>query len=271
MSGEEFRAEVKNGQRFEFGKNWKKFLNTLDDQRVNQAENSLKTMLDVDNFDGKTFLDVGSGSGLFSLAARNLGAKVTSFDFDEESVFCTKQLKSQFYKDDNQWNVMQGSVLDDEFLSTLSGFDFVYSWGVLHHTGDIWKALDNVTGLVKNGGTLFIALYNHQPFKSKYWTFVKKTYIRVPLIRPFWIFLHLVYPTLPSVLLRYVQKRKSPRGMTVWYDLLDWLGGYPFEVSTPHEIFNFYKSRNFSLFQIKTVGGKLGCNEYVFRRGMCNQ
>ena len=266
MSVEEFRAEVKSGQRFKFGKNWKNFLNTLNDQRIKQAESSLKTMLNVDSFGGKTFMDIGSGSGLFSLAARNLGAVVTSFDFDEESVLCTKKLKSDFYKDDNQWNVMQGSVLDNDFLSTLPSCDYVYSWGVLHHTGDMWKALGNVTGLVKNDGALFIALYNHQQFASKYWTFVKKTYNRVPLIRPFWIFLHFVYPTLPYILLKFVQKRKAPRGMTVWYNLLDWLGGYPFEVSTPHDIFNFYKSRGFSLSQLKTVGGKQGCNEYVFLR-----
>lgn len=226
-------------------------------------------MLEVENLEGKTFLDVGSGSGLFSLAARNLGAKVTSFDFDESSVWCTFELKRRFYSEDKNWEVMHGSVLDKNFLSSLGAFDYVYSWGVLHHTGNMWEALRNVISLVKYDGILFIALYNYQQFASRYWTFVKKTYNRLPITRPLWIVLHGLYPTLLSVLLKFFQQRKAPRGMTVWYDLLDWLGGYPFEVSTPKDVFNFYKSQGFVLTQLKTVGGKLGCNEYVFRRTTC--
>ena len=266
MSIEQFQKEISNGQRFKFGENWKKFLGTLNDERIKQAETSLKTMLEVENLEGKSFLDVGSGSGLFSLAARNLGAEVVSFDFDETCVWCTSELKKQYYDGDPSWIVMQGSVLDNAFLKTLGEFDYVYSWGVLHHTGDMWRALDNVNNLVKLNGFLFIALYNYQQFASRYWTFVKRTYNKYPLTRPFWILTHFLYPTLPSIALKFLQNRKAPRGMTVWYDLLDWLGGFPFEVSTPKEIFNFYKAKGFTLTELKTVGGKLGCNEYVFRR-----
>ena len=266
MSVEEFRNQVAKKERFEFGRNWKSFLNTLSAMQIKQAESSLAEMLGVDDLVDKTFLDVGSGSGLFSLAARNLGAKVTSFDFDENSVWCTAELKSRFHPEDDKWKVLQGSVLDSDFLSTLDNFDYVYSWGVLHHTGDMWAALDNVANLVNKEGSLFIALYNHQQFASCYWTFVKKSYNRYLLVRPFWIFIHFLYPTLPSVFLKLIQNRKVPRGMKVWYDLLDWLGGYPFEVSKPKDIFNFYKARGFVLREINTVGGKLGCNEYVFLR-----
>ena len=268
MSLEQFQEEISSGKRFKFGKNWKKFLSTLNDERVRQAETSLKEMLEVDSLEGKTFLDVGSGSGLFSLAARNLGAKVVSFDFDESSVWCTLELKDRYYDGDASWTVVQGSVLDNAFLSKLGEFDYVYSWGVLHHTGEMWRALDNVVELVKLNGSLFIALYNHQQFASSYWTFVKRTYCAYPVVRPFWILLHLLYPTIPSIALKFLQNRKVPRGMSVWYDLIDWLGGFPFEVSNPREIFNFYKTKGFTLAQLKTVGGKLGCNEYVFRRTM---
>ena len=269
MSIEKFQEEISTGQRFKFGANWKKFLGTLNDERIKQAETSLRAMLEVESLEGKSFLDVGSGSGLFSLAARNLGAKVVSFDFDEASVWCTEKLKSTYYEKDTSWKVMQGSVLDDDFLKQLGKFDYVYSWGVLHHTGDMWKALNNVTELLKPNGSLYIALYNHQQFASRYWTFVKRTYNKYPLIRPLWILIHFLYPTLPSIVLKFLQSRKPPRGMTVWYDLLDWLGGFPFEVSTPKEIFNFYKSKGFTLTELNTVGGKLGCNEFVFRRAVC--
>jgi len=227
-------------------------------------------MLEVENLEGKSFLDIGNGSGLFSLAARNLGANVTSFDYDEASVWCTSELKRRYHAESEHWKVMHGSVLDNDFLSTLGEFDFVYSWGVLHHTGNMWQALRDVVPLVKQDGVLFMALYHDQQFVSGYWTFVKKAYNRIPLTRPLWILLHGLYPTLPSVLLKLMQKRKAPRGMTVWYDLLDWLGGYPFEVSTPKDIFDFFKERNFLLRQLKTVGGRLGCNEFVFRRTICN-
>lgn len=267
---ENFEEEVRKGRRFEFGKNWKNFLSTLNEGKIKEAEVSLQIMLDTENLTGKTFLDIGSGSGLFSLAARNLGAKVISFDFDELSVWSTSELKKQFYQNDDGWTVMLGSVLDNNFLTKLGEFDYVYSWGVLHHTGHMWKALENVVQLVKPNGILFIALYNRQQFASKYWNFVKWTYNKFSLLRPLWIFIHFLYPTLPSIILKFIQNKKISRGMTVYYDLLDWLGGYPFETTSPTEVFNFFKSKGFTLSNLVTVGGKLGCNEFVFCRQLLN-
>src|SRR5678816_2443274 len=119
--------------RFEFGRNWALFLNLLDDSRIAQAETSLKEMLEVDSLEGKTFLDIGSGSGLFSLAARRLGARVHSFDFDPKSVACTRELKKNYFGDDDSWKIQEASALDTEFMNSLGQYDVVYSWGVLHH------------------------------------------------------------------------------------------------------------------------------------------
>jgi len=258
--------EIAGGERFAFGDNWARFLRVLDEQRIQQAVDSLKAMLEVEDLHGKSFLDVGSGSGLFSLAARRLGARVFSFDYDPQSVACTRELKKRYFETDMDWQVQAGSVLDKDYLKNLGKFDIVYSWGVLHHTGKMWAALDNVDANVADNGKLFIALYNYQQFASKYWTFVKRTYNKYRISRPLLVAIHALYPTLPSVFLKFVQKRKTPRGMSVWYDLFDWLGGYPFEVSKPEQILNFYKKRGYSLIQLKTVGGKLGCNEFVFQR-----
>jgi hypothetical protein len=136
---------------------------------------------------------------------------------------------------------------------------------VLHHTGSMYKAMSNAGDCVSKSGTRFIALYNKQQFASDYWLFIKKLYNKVIILRPFLIFVHFIYPTLPSICLNYLRNRQQIRAMNYWHDLLDWLGGYPFEVSTPEEIFHFYRQRGFQLEELKTVGGKLGCNEFVFR------
>src|SRR5690349_21351184 len=109
-------AEIARGERFEFGKNWSHFLGTLDDARITEAENSLREMLAVQELRGKTFLDVGSGSGIFSLAARRLGARVHSFDFDPQSVACTRELRHRYFPDDVEWLIQAGSVLDPEYM-----------------------------------------------------------------------------------------------------------------------------------------------------------
>src|SRR5690242_13467020 len=197
--------EVREGKRFEFGKNWARFLQVLDEERIQQAVRSLKQMLEVENLEGKSFLDIGSGSGLFSLAARRLGARVFSFDYDPQSVACTAALKRLYFENDNTWQVQTGSVLDKTFLNGLGRFDVVYSWGVLHHTGEMWAALANIDVNVATGGKLFIALYNHQPFASRYWAFVKRTFNKYRITRPLFVLVHGIYPTLPSILLKSVQ------------------------------------------------------------------
>ena len=129
------RAEVASGERFEFGKNWARFLAVLNEERIAEAENSLRQMLECETLQNKTFLDIGSGSGLFSLAARRLGAEVFSFDYDPNSVGCTRELRRRYFENDGQWRVEEGSALERKYLESLGKFDIVYSWGVLHHTG----------------------------------------------------------------------------------------------------------------------------------------
>src|SRR5918911_286314 len=126
--------EVARGERFEFGRNWAKFLALLNEQRIADAENSLRQMLECEDLKGRSFLDIGSGSGLFSLAARRLGARVHSFDYDPHSVACTMELRRRFCPEDAAWTVETGSALDADYLKRLGRFDVVYSWGVLHHT-----------------------------------------------------------------------------------------------------------------------------------------
>ena len=146
------RDEISQGQRFAFGANWNRFLSALTDVRVQDAEESLRNMLEVTDLRGKSFLDIGSGSGLFSLAARRLGAVVTSFDYDPQSVACTEELRRRYFPNDDGWHVELGSALDSDYVRSKGEFDVVYSWGVLHHTGDLWRALANAALPVARNG-----------------------------------------------------------------------------------------------------------------------
>jgi 2-polyprenyl-6-hydroxyphenyl methylase/3-demethylubiquinone-9 3-methyltransferase len=263
--------------RFAFGKNWQKFLAVINDDRISQAEKSLMEMLGAGNLNGKSFLDIGSGSGLFSLAARRLGANVVSFDYDPDSVNCTASLKAKYFTrdTDRQWRVEQASVLDKEYLSSLGRFDIVYSWGVLHHTGAMWDALANVVDCVKPDGLLFISIYNDEDWRSRRNRFVKKFYTGLPNpLKPLMVAGYAALEVLRGFaadalrlrnpLRRYQQTMRS-RGMSAWVDMVDWLGGYPFEVAKPEELFDFYTRRGFQLQKLKTVGRGHGCNEFVFR------
>ncbi|MGH8510757.1 MAG: class I SAM-dependent methyltransferase [Gammaproteobacteria bacterium] len=276
----EHAQEVSLGKRFEFGVNWTRFLALVNEDRIRLAEHSLRDLLEAETFQGKTFLDIGSGSGLFSLAARRLGAKVRSFDFDPQSVACTRELKRRYFPDDPEWTIEQGSVLDQAFLVSLGTFDVVYSWGVLHHTRAMWEALENVTPLVKPQGRLYIAIYNDQGRASVLWKLVKRAYCRTPEpVRSLILglaFVRLWGPTTVRDCLQgrpgrtwhnYGKRQEGPgRGMSPWRDVVDWVGGYPFEVAKPEQIFDFYRDRGFVLSGLITCAGGKGCNEFVFTR-----
>lgn len=276
LSETQHSLEVEAGARFRFGANWSRFIDSIDEARIRMAEQSLVQMLGAPNLEGKTFLDVGSGSGLFSLAARRLGARVRSFDFDPQSVACTTELRRHYYPADTEWVVEQGSVLDQRFVGGLGRHDIVYSWGVLHHTGSMWEALRNVTGLVGPSGNLYIAIYNDQGDASRRWLKVKRLYNRLPgalqwlVVVPAMV--RLWGPTVLRDALHLAPLRSwrtysesSMRGMSPWRDVIDWVGGLPFEVAKPEEIFDFYRDRGFQLTRLRTWAGGHGCNEYVFR------
>ncbi|MEO7244923.1 MAG: class I SAM-dependent methyltransferase [Rubrivivax sp.] len=267
--------EVAGGERFAFGANWARFLDRLDEARIAEAIASLRDMLGSDRLDGLRFLDIGSGSGLFSLAARRLGATVHSFDYDPQSVACTRRLRDMNDPADPGWTVEEGSILDPAYLERLGRHDIVYSWGVLHHTGSMWQAIENAAARVAPGGRLFIAIYNDQGRASRLWLRTKRAYNALP--RPLrWLVLgpatlRLWGPTTLRDLLRgrpgaTWRGFKRQRGMDPWRDVVDWVGGLPFEVAKPEQLLDVLRARGFRLLRLTTCAGGHGCNEFVFDR-----
>lgn len=276
-------------EHFAFGANWNRFLKLVNEERIAVAMESLRVMTGHRRWDGLRFLDAGCGSGLFSLAAHRLGAEVHSFDVDPLSVGCAQELRSRYGQTSPAWTIEAGSALDADYLARLGTYDIVYSWGVLHHTGAMWTAIDLVARTVAPEGLFWIAIYNDQGQASHRWKQVKRLYQRLPVpLRPLLVgmvaaglmgrrfgaacmsacvrLLLLRNPLLPvSELWRDLHRRES-RGMDRWIDLTDWVGGWPFEVAKPEEIFRHLRDRGFSLIDFTTCGGGLGCNEFLLRR-----
>jgi 2-polyprenyl-3-methyl-5-hydroxy-6-metoxy-1,4-benzoquinol methylase len=272
--------EISSGERFEFGENWTRFLALLDEHRIAGAEQSLRDMLRVQELQDLTFLDIGSGSGLFSLAAKRLGAHVHSFDFDPKSVACARTLRDRYFPGNPDWVIEPGSALDGEYLRGLGQFDVVYSWGVLHHTGSMWLGFEHAISRVKPGGRLVIAIYNDQGWKSRVWWLIKAFYNRLsgPLQ---WVFrnalmgaIHaamIIRQTLqgrPMEALRPLFDSSRERGMSAKYDAIDWIGGFPFEVASFELLEAYFAARGFKLIH-STRTSSWGCNEFSFRRAPC--
>ena len=192
-----------------------------------------------------------------------------SFDYDPFSVACTLELRRRFFPDDPEWIIEQGFVLDRDFLQSLGRYDIVYSWGVLHHTGKMWEAIDNVSKIVNQNGMLFIAIYNDQGGKSIIWLKVKQIYCSSRIGRLLVLSIFIPYMFLMAVAASIAQKEnrfaayKKKRGMSIVYDWFDWLGGYPFEVAKVEHIFLFLRNRGFRLRNLKTTNSSAN-NQFVF-------
>lgn len=210
-----------------------------------------------------------------------MGAHVISFDYDDQSVACTKELRRRYFPDDDEWRIEQGSALDRNYMASLGKFDVVYSWGVLHHTGAMWLGIENAIGRVgETNGKLFVAIYNDQGGKSHFWWFIKLLYNRLPrILRPplviivssitrFLVILKYTVRLKPMVAIRPLLQERRERGMSAKCDRVDWIGGFPYEFASFETLLEYFSSRGFAVITA-TPSTTLGCHELALKRTAC--
>lgn len=265
---------MNDDKRFEFGKNWHHYIEkNFSTERVNVSKQHMLSFLQRDNLNDITFLDIGCGSGLHSLAALQSGAKkIYGLDYDINSVKATQFIRNKVGEPSN-WSVEQGSVLDEAYMSGLPQFDLVYSWGVLHHTGDVWTAMRIAAQRVKVDGLFYIALYSADVQKTpgpEFWLDIKRKYIASSTIKRRYMELWYVWrfcmnfsiTKLPAFI-RRARNHKHERGMNIFTDIRDWLGGWPMEFVWDKDAISFCEKMGFKL---ENIAAGEANTEFLFRR-----
>lgn len=255
-------ASAKNGQ-FSFGKNWEHFVDTAIDQTIIEKHlQELSWWIEPNKIQNKRVIDIGCGSGLSAWCLKQLGCReLHAFDYDQYSVNAAQNMFGNNRANDAGVTIQQGSILDNEYVQSLGKFDLVHSWGVLHHTGDMKKAISNAVSLCAEGGYLMIALYEKGP-RYQDDLKLKMNYNNADDDGK----LDMLYSYLKALNFRYQfeLEKTNVRGMNPLHDAIDWLGGFPYEVTNCKEVINQLESRGFELrkFKYKPEGG---CSVYAFQ------
>jgi 2-polyprenyl-6-hydroxyphenyl methylase/3-demethylubiquinone-9 3-methyltransferase len=251
---------------FTFGDNWQRFSTSLDADRLAEAQASLYELVEPDWLRGRSFIDIGAGSGLFSIAAVKAGAHpVIAIDRDERCV-AVAQHNAMRFLDPNEIPALQirfGDILQPDGLGN-STFDIVHAWGSLHHTGAMWQAIANAAGLCRVGGFFVLAIYNRTP-TSPVWLRIKRLYHAVPVPFEFAMAVGLAAVRSSARLVKGKHPLRTDRGMNVWHDAVDWLGGLPYEFVSAAELTAALDRLGFTQVRARLTR-RSGCNEFTFQK-----
>jgi SAM-dependent methyltransferase len=256
-------------QRFEFGKNWTSFSDkALSEERIAQARNFLFRLIPEEQLRAGKFLDVGFGQGLTLCLAKEAGAEVFGIDVDPDNLQALERVSLKL-KFDHTPHVKIRSILDENVVADLSQsgpWDVVHSWGVLHHTGDLWKAAENCTKLVAPNGRIIVAVYRTH-WSSSLWRGIKWSYNQMPSVAQKAL-VAAMYPVIliAKFLTTWENPFKKERGMEFFHDVVDWVGGYPYEFATADEVRQFFERLGFKEEIFFPAQVPTGCNEFVFQR-----
>lgn len=250
---------------FDFGENWTNFSqNAFSKEKIDETKESILKLIDKEAIKDKTFIDVGCGSGLFTISACSLGAsQSTGIDISPKCIQAAISNAEKYFPE-KKIIFKQQSILD-KFDSNIK-YDIVYSWGVLHHTGKMWEAIKNTTNLVSDKGLLVIAIYNKH-WSSKSWNFIKRIYNLSPkIVKKLMIYLFYAVIFIAKFLVTFKNPLNKKRGMNFYYDVIDWVGGYPYEYASKNEIQDFVENLGYTLIKYQPATVPTGCNEFVFKK-----
>jgi len=257
-------------RQFAFGKNWQAYVrNALTKENVSRARQDFHELFSDIDLQGKTFLDIGFGQGLALFFAQEMGAKVLGIDIDKDNLDALK-ITVEMFEHCELPNVRIISILDESFLQEQlqrGQFDIVHSWGVLHHTGNMSKALHHSAKLVKAGGFLVLAIYNKH-WSSLLWRWIKWGYNVSPAIVQR-LFIYSFYPII--YVAKWIVTRDNPRkmarkGMDFFYNIIDWVGGYPYEYASIATVQELVCRENFLCLRSIPAHVPTGCNQFVFKK-----
>ena len=253
--------------RFLFGKNWQSYAKSaLTQERVDHARVAFRNLLGDIPLENQSFLDIGFGQGLSLSLASEAGAKVLGVDIDSDNLEALNVTYKKVGLAEKP-NIMIQSILDTAGLEKpelKEGFNIVHSWGVLHHTGDMALAVKNATSLVKEKGYFVLAIYNRH-WSSLSWKMIKWFYCFSPQLLKN-IMITIFYPIIYFA--KWCVTGRNPkdkmRGMDFFYDVIDWVGGYPYEYASVEEMKKMVEAHGFKCIKSIRANVPTGCNEFVF-------
>lgn len=253
--------------RFAFGRNWQSYSqNALTSDRIEQARGTFRVLVDGIELRGKRFIDIGFGQGLSLVAALEMGANAVGIDIDKDNVLALQRTQ-QAMACMRTPEVHVASILDASFVqNNKGGFDIVHSWGVLHHTGNMRQAVENACTLVADDGYFICSIYNKH-WSCSFWKTIKWSYNKLPPILQR-LLVGLLYPVI--YMAKWIVIRRNPkkkeRGMDFFHDVVDWVGGYPYEYATHGQIKSMVCEHGFKCLRVRPAQVPTGCNEFVFQK-----
>jgi len=264
------------GLQFNFGRNWRDFSrNALSSERVEQARNDFDDLLSGVPLKRRSFLDIGFGQGLTLLLAASGGATVVGCDINPLCAEVLQENRKRYFPELNGRNIpiIVGSILDESVVEKLRAaapgaaglYDIVHSWGVLHHTGNMKRAIEATASLVKPGGNLILAIYARH-WSSPAWRAIKYSYVHCPALLQK-LLVSAFYPIIyvAKWLVTRGRVTEKARGMDFFYDVVDWVGGYPYEYARADEIVTTMQALGFEAERILAAEVPTGCNQLIFK------